>query len=252
MKLTDKIKLERPVIFFDLETTGINLETDQIVEIAVTKIYPNGDEEKKVRRVKPTIPISPEATDVHGITEQDVENEPTFSSISKSMKEFFDGSDIAGYNSNGFDVPILIKEFQRSGIEFDTTGILFIDIFNLERKLNSNDLSSVYKRYTGKTLDDAHSADADTNATVEIFMHQLERLDENVDLVDVDDFIQGDKRRVDISGKIYDVKGEWFWNFGKHKDKPLSENKSYIRWALSADFPYETKQKLKEYISNES
>ena len=247
-KLTDYIKLDRPVVFFDLETTGVDLQIDQIVEIAVCKVHPNGDIEKKVRRIKPTIPIAPEATDVHGITDKDVENEPTFVSISKSLKEFFEYCDIAGYNSNGFDLPILLREFNEVGINLELSGVSFIDVYRLEQKINANDLSSVYKRYTGKNLDDAHSADADTEATLEVFIHQLDKLDKGLSIQDVDDFIQGDKKRVDISGKIYEVDGEWYWSFGKHKDKPLSENKGYINWVLSSDFPQDTKDKLMEYM----
>ena len=149
----EQLKLVRPIVFFDLETTGVNVDKDQIVELAVCKIYPDGKVEKKERRFCPTIPIEDGAIDVHGITNEAVANEPKFSGVAKSVKDFFDGCDIAGYNSNEFDVPILLSEFKRAGISFDITDVVFIDVLKLERKLNSNKLGDVYKRYTGKNLD---------------------------------------------------------------------------------------------------
>jgi DNA polymerase III subunit epsilon len=246
-ELIEKLNLERPIIFFDLETTGKNINVDQIVELAVCKIHPDGKVEKKEKRFCPTIPIEDGAVDVHGITNDDVINEPKFSSVAKSIKDFFEGCDIAGYNSNEFDVPILLNEFERAGMILNISDVVFIDILKLERKLNSNKLSDTYKRYTGKVLEDAHAALADTDATVEIFTEQLKRFESN-NIREVDDFIQGENRRVDLSGKIYEVGGEWYWNIGKHRDKPIRENIGYIKWAMSSDFPKDTKEKLKEYL----
>jgi DNA polymerase III subunit epsilon len=246
-ELIEKLNLERPIIFFDIETTGKNINVDQIVELAVCKIYPDGRIEKKEKRFCPTIPIEEGAVNVHGITNDDVVNEPKFSSVAKSIKDFFEGCDIAGYNSNEFDVPILLNEFERSGMILNTSDVVFIDILKLERKLNSNKLSDAYKRYTGKVLEDAHAALADTYATIEIFTEQLKRFESN-NIREVDDFIQGENRRVDLSGKIYEIDGEWYWNIGKHRDKPIRENIGYIKWAMSSDFPNDTKEKLKEYL----
>lgn len=246
-ELIEQLNLVRPIVFFDLETTGTNINTDQIVELAVSKIYPDGKVEKKERRFCPTIPIEAGATDVHGISMSDVANEPKFSSVAKAIKDFFDGCDIAGYNSNEFDVPLLMAEFKRAGVDFDISNVVFIDVLKLERQLNSNKLGDTYKRYTGKVLEDAHAALADTDATVEIFIGQLKRT-ESKNLNDVIDFIQGENKMVDLAGKLYEKAGEWYWNFGKDKDKPLRENTGFIHWVLKKDFPEETKDKLSYYL----
>lgn len=250
--LTKKINLERPIIFFDLETTGTNTKTDQIVEIAACKILPSGEVIKKEKRFCPTIPIEEGAFDAHGISMDDVKDEPKFSAVAKSMLEFFEGCDIGGYNSNEFDVPLLLSEFERYGLTLDISDVAFIDVFKIEKKLHTNKLSDVYKRYTGKDLVNAHAAMADTDATLDIFLGQLEQLDSNMGLTDIDSFTQGDKKRVDLSGRLYEAEdGEWCWGFGKHKDLPLSSNLGYINWVLKSDFPSDTKDKLTEYLTRQ-
>jgi len=248
-ELIEQLKLVRPIVFFDLETTGVNINKDQIVELAVCKIHPDGTVEKKERRFCPTIPIEDGATDVHGISNEDVKDEPAFSSVAKGIKDFFEDCDIAGYNSNEFDVPILMNELKRAGVELDITDVVFIDVLKLERKLNSNKLGDVYKRYTGKNLEDAHAALADTDATVAIFANQIKRT-ESTNLNEVLDFVQGEEKMVDLAGKLYEKAGEWYWTIGKDKNKPLRESVGFINWALKQDFPEETKEKLRYYLEH--
>ena len=173
-----KLNLERPIIFFDLETTGTNVTHDRIVELSYIKIYPDGREEKKTRRINPEMPIPPASTAIHHITDEDVKDEPTFRQIAKSLLSIFEGSDIAGYNSNKFDVPVLMEEFGRCGINFDIAGRRFIDVQNIFHKMERRTLVAAYKFYCGANLEDAHSALADTQATYEVLLGQLAKYPE--------------------------------------------------------------------------
>ena len=173
-----KLNLERPIIFFDLETTGTNVTHDRIVELSYIKIYPDGREEKKTRRINPEMPIPPASTAIHHITDEDVKDEPTFRQIAKSLLSIFEGSDIAGYNSNKFDVPVLMEEFGRCGINFDIAGRRFIDVQNIFHKMEQRTLVAAYKFYCGANLEDAHSALADTQATYEVLLGQLAKYPE--------------------------------------------------------------------------
>ena len=249
------MKLLKPIVFFDLETTGVNTSTDKIVQIAVIKINTDGSREEKEMLIDPQMPIPPSATEVHGITDEMVQGKPTFKQVSKGIKDFFYGSDIAGYNSDNFDVPILMQEFHRCQIEFPDWELNFVDVLKVERLLNSHKLTDAFKRYTGKDLDDAHEALADTRATEAVFMDQLKRLNEDDSLTEdhtpesIDKLCQGENIRFDYAGKCYIKDGVVFWSFGKNKDNPVLEDPGYLNWVLNSDFPIETKNKLKSLLT---
>ncbi len=244
--------LEKPIVFFDLETTGVNTVKDRIVQIALLKIMPNGEQEQKKTLVNPQMDIPAEATEVHGITNEMVVGAPLFSQIAKSLAEQLHGCDIAGYNSDNFDVPLLIEEFSRAGIEYPQAGeqISFVDVLKLERKVNSHKLEETYKRYTGKELDGAHDALNDVIATAEILFAQLEKIGEQLSPAQIDELCQGDKKRHDYAGKLYEVEGVVYWSFGKHKDTPVKDEPQYADWVLRSDFPADTKNKIRKILTN--
>lgn len=243
------MKLEKPLIIFDLETTGVNIATDRVVQIACLKIYPDKTEEEKQTLVNPTIPIPKEAIEVHGIKNKDVEGAPTFKQISKSLFEFMSSCDIAGYNSDNFDVPLIIEEFYRCGIDFPKDNETnFIDFFQSERKIYSRKLTEAYKRYTGKELDDAHDAMSDVNGTKEVMLGQLEKLGFKSVSELKDFYTNEDKQSFDFAGKLYQKDGEVFYNFGKHKDQKVKDFTSYALWMISKDFPRDTKNKLSQIL----
>ncbi len=230
-----KLNLERPIIFFDLETTGTNVTHDRIVELSYIKIYPDGREEKKTRRINPEMPIPPASTAIHHITDEDVKDEPTFRQIAKSLLSIFEGSDIAGYNSNKFDVPVLMEEFGRCGINFDIAGRRFIDVQNIFHKMEQRTLVAAYKFYCGANLEDAHSALADTQATYEVLLGQLAKYPE----------LEND----DLAARIVlDDNDVPVFNFGKHKGKAvrdvLRREPSFFDWIMQGDFPKNTKDVL--------
>lgn len=234
------------MIFFDLETTGTNITHDRIVELSYIKVFPDGHTEQKTRRINPEMHIPEGATAVHHITDEMVKNEPTFRQVSKALNEIFSDSDIAGYNSNKFDVPLLIEEFGRVGINFDITGRSFIDVQNIFHKMEQRTLVAAYKFYCGKNLDDAHSAFADTQATLEVLLGQLERYEELEG--DVKSLAEFSKlgRNVDLSARIVlDDKDEPVFNFGKHKGKRVKEvfrkEPSFYSWMMQGDFAKNTK-----------
>lgn len=241
-----KLKLTRPIIFFDLETTGINLTQDRIVEISAIKVMPDGNTDRRTRRINPGIPIPPEATAVHHITDEDVENEPAFSQIAKSLAHFFDGCDIAGFNSNRFDIPMLDEEFHRAGISFDFSRARFIDVQTIFHKKEPRNLVAAYKFYCGKDLEAAHSADADTQATYEVFLSQLERYEDLPGDVEKLSQYSSQGRNVDFMGRlVYDDKGREVINFGKYKGKlaeeVLEKDSGYYGWIMKGDFSQNTK-----------
>jgi DNA polymerase-3 subunit epsilon len=252
------MNLQRPLIFFDLETTGTNISTDKIVQIAIVKTNVDGTTEEKTRLVNPGIPIPKEATDVHGITDEMVKDQPTFGQIAKALKSTFEGCDIAGYNSDNFDVPLIIQEFQRVQIQFPDWDLDFIDVLKIERIINSHKLGETFKRYTGEVLEGAHDALADTRATKTVLAHQLVELKKIFDQHDgfegeitpkaIDQLLQGDQKRFDYAGKTYIKDGIVFWAFGKCQNNPVLDDRSYLNWVLNSDFPIETKNKLKELI----
>lgn len=244
-----KLKLERPIIFFDLETTGTNVTHDRIVEISYIKVYPDGREERKSRRLNPEMPIPPASTAVHHITDDDVKDELTFRQISKSLLSIFEGCDIAGYNSNKFDVPVLMEEFARCGLNFDISGRRFIDVQNIFHKMEQRTLVAAYKFYCGGVLEGAHSALADTQATYEVLMSQLDRYDElKNDVAFLADF-SNIGRNVDLAARfVLNENDEPIMNFGKHKGKTVKEvlrkEPSFYDWMMQGDFPKNTKDVL--------
>ncbi len=244
-----KLKLERPLIFFDLETTGTNITHDRIVELSYIKVYPDGSDERKTRRLNPEMPIPAESTAIHHITDADVANEPTFRQIAKSLLEIFEGCDIAGYNSNKFDVPVLMEEFGRCGINFDITGRRFIDVQNIFHKKEQRTLIAAYKFYCGGDLTDAHSALADTEATYEVLLGQLDKYDDLENDVEYLAKFSSVGRNVDLAARIVlNDKDEPVFNFGKHKGKTVKDvlrrEPSFYDWIMQGDFPKNTKDVL--------
>lgn len=226
------IELERPIAFIDLETTGIDVANDRIVEVSVCKLHPAGNKEYYHQRVDPLIPIPEQATAIHGITNNDVLNSPSFQVIADYLFTFIEGCDIGGYNSNKFDVPILYCEFLRSNIIWDYSPVHFIDVCNIFRIKESHTLSAAYRFYCHKELQNAHSASADVTATVEIFSEQLNKYTDLPDNIkDLQTFCNRGKQLLDISGKFtYDDNGDIVFAFGKHNGKKAKHNMDYVKW----------------------
>lgn len=241
-----KLNLNRPLIFFDLETTGTNITRDRIVEFSYIKVYPDGTDESKTRRLNPEMPIPAESSAIHHITDEDVKDAPTFRQVAKSLMDIFDGCDIAGYNSNKFDVPLLIEEFNRVGLNFDISGRRFIDVQNIFHKMEQRTLIAAYKFYCGKNLEDAHSALADTRATYEVLMSQLDRYAELKNDVDMLAEFSSSGKSLDLAARIVlDDKKRPVFNFGKHKGKSVIEvfrrEPSFYAWMMQGDFAKNTK-----------
>ena len=244
-----ELKLSKPICFFDLETTGIDITKDRIVEISILKVYPNGNKESKTWLVNPTIPIPKAASDVHGITDERVAGEPTFKELAKQIHNMIKDSDLAGYNSDRFDIPLLAEEMLRAEVDFDLGNRVSVDVQTIFHKMEQRTLSAAYKFYCGKDLIDAHTASADTNATYEILKAQLDRYDnlEN-NIKKLSEFTYR-KQIADFAGFIgYNDKGEEIFTFGKHKGKRVEdifdEEPGYFGWLLNADFPLYTKKVL--------
>lgn len=241
-----KLKLQRPVVFFDLETTGINILEDRIVELAAVKLMPDGERLSKTIRVNPEMPIPAEASAVHHITDADVADCPPFRRYAKSVAAFMEGCDIAGFNSNRFDVPLLDQEFQRAGVDFSFDGVRFVDVQSIFHKKEPRTLVAAYKYYCGKNLDEAHSAAADTNATVDVLLAQMERYDDlPTDIEALSEFARMGNN-VDFVGRlVYDEQGREVVNFGKHKGRlaedVLRAERSYYDWIMRGDFTKNTK-----------
>ncbi len=242
-----KLQLTRPIVFFDLETTGTNINTDRIVEISVVKLFPDGEVKSKTRRINPEMPIPAEATAVHHITDEDVAGEPTFRQVANSLAQLISGCDIAGFNSNRFDIPLLDQEFERAGIDFDFSRARFIDVQTIFHKKEPRTLVAAYKYYCGKDLTEAHSALADTTATMEVLLAQLERYDDlPTDVNALSEFASNNKN-VDLMGRlVYDEQGREVINFGKHKGRlaedVLTTDPGYYSWIMGGDFANSTKK----------
>lgn len=245
-----ELNLRNPLVFFDLETTGTDTAKDRIVEISILKIHPNGKEETKTKLINPGMPIPPGSTEVHGITDEDVKDAPTFKQIAKSLAEFMEGADIAGFNSSRFDVPLLAEEFLRAGVDYDFSKRKMIDVQIIFHKKEQRTLEAALKFYCGKELTDAHSAEADTRATYEVLKGQL---DMYPDLENDVDFLAKEfasyNNNVDLAGRIIlNDDGVEVFNFGKHKGKPVADilrtEPSFFSWIMDADFPLNTKQVL--------
>ena len=246
-----QLNLKRPLIFFDLETTGVDVVKDRIVEISFVKIYPNGKEEIKTRRINPGMPIPPEATAIHGISDEDVKDCPTFKQVAKSLKDQIEGCDLAGYNSNRFDIPMLAEEFLRAEVDIDLNRRKFIDVQTIFHKMEQRTLSAAYKFYCNKSLENAHTAEADTLATYEVLKAQLDRYPELQNDVAFLSKYSSFSTNVDFAGRmVYNSKGEEVFNFGKHKGRLVTDvlrsEPSYYDWMMKGDFPLNTKKMLTE------
>jgi len=244
-----QLSLKKPIVFFDLETTGVDVSKDRIVEISILKLHPNGEKEIKTRRVNPEMPIPKQSSEVHGIYDEDVKDEPSFRALAKSLAQFIDNSDLAGYNSNKFDVPLLAEEFLRVGVEFDLENRKCVDVQNIFHKMEQRTLVAAYKFYCEKDLVDAHSAEADITATYEVLEAQLDRYEELENDVDFLAEFSERQRNVDLVGRIvYNEDDVEVFNFGKHKGKSVAEvfkkQPSYYSWMMDGDFPQYTKKVL--------
>lgn len=244
-----KLNLKNPIVFFDLETTGINIAADRIVEIAYLKVDLNGKETSKSQRINPEMPIPENVTAIHGISNEDVKDAPTFNEIARSLAKEIEGCDLAGYNSVRFDIPLLAEEFLRAGVDIDLSKRKFVDVQVIFMKMEPRTLTAAYKFFAGKELTDAHSAEADTLATYEILQAQLDRYPnlEN-DIGKLAEF-SAHNRNVDFAGRIvYNDDDVEVFNFGKYKGKPVREvlqsDPGYFGWMMNGDFPLYTKKVL--------
>jgi len=254
-----QLNLTKPIIFFDLETTGVNVVNDRIVEIGTLKVSIDGSTEIKNIRINPTIPIPKEVTAIHGISDDDIKDCPTFVQIANSLNQYFQNCDLAGYNSNKFDIPLLVEEFLRAGINFDLKGRRLVDVQNIFHKMEQRTLAAAYKFYCSKDHINAHSAEADTIATYEILLSQLDKY-QDTEFKDhsgkISKPIQNDiqslyefsfnAKNADLVGHIvFNDKRVEVFNFGKHKGKPVEEmfakESSYYDWMMKSDFPLSTK-----------
>ncbi len=244
-----ELQLNKPICFFDLETTGIQLASDRIVEISILKVFPNGNKEGHTWRVNPEMPIPKASSAVHGITDEMVANEPTFTELAPKVVALLKDSDLGGYNSNRFDIPILAEELERAGVELDLKKANSVDVQTIFHKKEKRTLEAAYQFYCGKTLENAHSAEADTLATYEVLKSQLDKYE---DLENDMSWLAGfssHKKFADYAGFIgFDKEGEEVFTFGKHKGSRVSdilENEpGYFGWLLNADFPLYTKKVL--------
>lgn len=248
------LKLTRPLAFIDLETTGINVATDRIIEIFVLKINPDGTNLKKHKLLNPGIPIPKETSDIHGITDDHVKDAPAFKEVANELKQFIDVADISGFNSNRFDVPLLMEEFLRAGMEFDMSVRRLVDVQHIFHMMEKRTLGAAYKFYCEKELVDAHSAEADACATWEILQAQVARYQELGDCVDSILGHIGEEKIVDFARRmVYDDDGMEIFNFGKHKGKRVEDvlraERQYYDWMMRGEFPMHTKQKLTEILN---
>ena len=241
-----KLKLNRPLVFFDLETTGVNLTADRIVEISTVKLMPDGTIEERTRRINPEMHIPEEATAVHHIKDEDVRNEPTFKQVAKSLAKMLEGCDLAGFNSNRFDIPMLDQEFQRANVDFDFSKARFVDVQTIFHKREPRNLVAAYKFYCDKDLEGAHSANADTKATYEVLLAQLDRYEDLPTDIDGLSNYSSQNRNVDFTGRlVYDDKKREIINFGKYKgrvaEEVLAQDPGYYGWIMQGDFTKNTK-----------
>ena len=260
-----KLNLKRPLAFFDLEATGINVASDRIVEISILKALPNGEEEIKTLKIKPLIPIPLESSLIHGIYDEDIKDAPTFKDVAKDIVEFLADADLAGYNSNKFDIPMLMEEFLRVGINFDIENRKFVDVQNIFHQMEQRTLKAAYKFYCGKDIINAHSAEADIKATYEVLLAQLDKYDGKdweSKKGEISQPVQNDvealhtftnlNKPVDFAGRmVYNDDNQPVYNFGKHKGKTVfqvfEEEPSYYSWMMNGDFPLYTKNRLQKF-----
>lgn len=246
-----QLNLKNPIIFFDLETTGINISSDRIVEIAYLKVSPNGREESKSMKINPEMDIPAQATAIHGITNEDVKNCPTFKEVASEIARDFEGCDLAGYNSNRFDIPLLAEEFIRAEVDVDLKKRKFVDVQVVFHKMEQRTLEAAYKFYCDKELKNAHSAEADTKATYEVLKAQLDRYPNLNNDVEFLSKFTTHTNNVDFAGRIvYNEKREEVFNFGKYKGQRVTEvlmkDPGYYGWIQNGDFTNDTKKVLTE------
>lgn len=243
------LNLKNPLVFFDLETTGTNIVTDRIVELSYLKIYPDGKEESQTFLVNPTIPIPPKTTAIHGISDEDVKDAPPFSELAKTLSKIIEGCDLAGYNSNKFDIPLLAEELLRASVEIDLKKRKFIDVQVIFHKKEQRTLSAAYKFYCEKELSNAHSAEADTRATYEILQSQLDRYPDLKNDIEELSKYSSHNRNADFVGRIiFDEEGNELFNFGKYKGEKVEtvfeKDPAYYGWMINSEFPRYTKKVL--------
>ncbi len=247
------LQLTRPLAVIDLETTGTNLSSDRIIEIAIIRIMPDGTQQVKHKLINPEIPISQSSSDIHGITDAKVKDSPTFKQVANELKQFLDNCDLAGYNSNRFDIPLLVEEFLRIGMEFDMKGRKLIDVQRVFHMMEQRTLSAAYRFYCNKNLDGAHGAHVDASATWEILEAQLVKYPQlGTDIESILKFT-GEDEIVDFARRFAMVNGIEIFNFGKHKGRAVAEvlkiEPQYYDWMMKGDFPLHTKQKLTEIFN---
>ena len=246
-----ELKLTKPICFFDLETTGLNISKDRIVEIAILKVFPNGNKESKTWLVNPEMDIPDEAVAIHGISNEKVADEPTFKELSKEIYNLIKDSDLGGFNSDRFDIPLLVEEMLRAEVDFDMKNMVSVDVQTIFHKMEKRTLAAAYKFYCDKDLTDAHSAEADTTATYEVLLSQLDRYPELENNIKKLSEFSTRRQTVDFAGFIgLDDSGEEIFSFGKHKGTMvrdvLEKEPGYFSWILNADFPLYTKKVLAE------
>ena len=242
-----QLNLKRPIAFFDLETTGISVGSDRIVEISILKVNPDGSKDIKTKRINPTIPIPPQSTAIHGISDLDVKDAPTFKAVAHELNQFLHGCDLGGYNSNKFDIPLLVEEFLRVDVDFEVKGRKFVDVQNIFHKKEQRTLSAAYKFYCQKEIINAHSAEADIIATQEILEAQLDKYSDLKNEIDFLHEFSTQVPNVDLAGRIiYNKEGVEVFNFGKHTGKSVETifktEPSYYNWMMTGDFPLYTKK----------
>lgn len=252
-KICSMLQLTRPLAIIDLETTGVNLGTDRIVEIAIVKILP--DEKKQIKRklINPEIPISPASTEIHGITNEMVKDAPTFRQVANELKQFLDHCDLAGYNSNRFDIPMLAEEFLRIGMEFEGKGRKLLDVQKIFHMMEQRTLSAAYRFYCNKELEGAHGAEADASATWDVLVAQVVRYPQLGNNVEAILKHIGEEPLVDFARRFVMENGVEVFNFGKYKGRSVAEvlkaEPQYYDWMMKGDFPLHTKQKLTEIFN---
>ncbi len=254
------LNLKKSIAFFDLETTGINVSKDRIVEISILKIRPDGEEEVKTMKINPTIPIPAITTKIHGISDKDVKDAPTFAEVAKDIVAFLENCDLAGYNSNKFDIPLLVEEFLRAEVDFEVKKRNFIDVQVIYHKKEQRTLTAAYKFYCGKSLENAHSAEADTYATYEVLKAQLDKYDDLKNEIESLSKFSSHTKNADFAGRvIFNSKNEEVFNFGKHRGKLVEDvfkkEPGFYTWMMNSDFPNYTKKvitaiKLRGAFSN--
>lgn len=248
------LQLSRPIAFFDLETTGVNLSTDRIVEIAIVKILPDGTRQVKRKLINPGMPIPKQTTDIHGITNEMVKDAPTFKQAGNELKQFIENCDMGGYNSNRFDIPMLMEEFLRAGMDVDLGTRRMVDVQHIFYTMEPRTLSAAFKFYCEKELIDAHSAEVDVNATIDVLLSQIKRYPHLGDSIDSILGVIGEEKFVDYARRfLFDDKGVEVFNFGKHKGRPVTDvlkaEPQYYDWMMRGDFPLHTKKKLTEILN---